>query len=89
MGSRCSINRWISRGTETYLNKRHCFRRFKEKNMAKKKSDSAGLMSSAGLMRYFEADSTAIKVDPKTVVGACVASGAAIMALNIAFRLWP
>lgn len=57
--------------------------------MAKKKSDSAGLMSSAGLMRYFEADSTAIKVDPKTVVGVCVASGAAIMALNIAFRLWP
>jgi preprotein translocase subunit Sec61beta len=57
--------------------------------MAKKKSEGSGLMSSAGLMRYFEADDTAIKLDPKMVVGACVASGLTIMVLNIAFRLWP
>jgi preprotein translocase subunit Sec61beta len=57
--------------------------------MAKKKSDSSGLMSSAGLMRYFEADETAIKLDPKTVIGCCIASGAVILGLNIAFRLWP
>jgi preprotein translocase subunit Sec61beta len=57
--------------------------------MAKKKNEGSGLMSSAGLMRYFEADDTAIKLDPKMVVGACVASGVVIMALNIAFGLWP
>jgi preprotein translocase subunit Sec61beta len=57
--------------------------------MAKKKNEGSGLMSSAGLMRYFEADDTAIKLDPKMVIGACVASGVVIMALNIAFGLWP
>jgi len=57
--------------------------------MSKKKSDNSGLMSSAGLMRYFEADETAIKLDPKMVVGACVASGVVILGLNIAFGTWP
>ena len=57
--------------------------------MAKKKNEPSGLMSSAGLMRYFEADDTAIKLDPKMVVGACLVSGIGIMILNIAFGLWP
>lgn len=57
--------------------------------MAKKKSDNSGLMSSAGLMRYFEADDTAIKLDPKMVIAAGAGAGVVIMALNIAFRLWP
>lgn len=57
--------------------------------MSKKKTDNNGLMSSAGLMRYFEADETAIKLDPKMVVGACVASGVLILGLNIAFGMWP
>lgn len=57
--------------------------------MSKKKTDNNGLMSSAGLMRYFEADETAIKLDPRMVVGACVASGVLILGLNIAFGMWP
>lgn len=57
--------------------------------MAKRKSDNSGLMSSAGLMRYFDADDTAIKLDPKLVVGGCIASGVIVLGLNIAFRLWP
>ena len=57
--------------------------------MAKKKTDNNGLMSSAGLMRYFEADDTAIKLNPKMVVGVCIASGLVVLGLNIAFRLWP
>jgi preprotein translocase subunit Sec61beta len=40
-------------------------------------------------MRYFEADDTSIKLDPKMVVGACVASGVAVTVLNVAFGLWP
>jgi preprotein translocase subunit Sec61beta len=50
--------------------------------MAKKKSSGSGLMSSAGLMRYFEADDTAMKLDPKTVVAISAAVGAGIMAMN-------
>lgn len=57
--------------------------------MAKKKSEGSGLQSSAGLMRYFEADDTSIKFDPKMVVGACIGAGAVVMVLNIAFGLWP
>ncbi|MBN1322393.1 MAG: preprotein translocase subunit Sec61beta [Methanotrichaceae archaeon] len=57
--------------------------------MAKRKSESPGLMSSAGLMRYFEADETAIKLNPRMVVGACAASGVAILGLNLYFGLWP
>ena len=57
--------------------------------MAKKKTDSSGLMSSAGLMRYFEADDTAIKLDPRYVMGAGVAVGVGILAINFAFGLWP
>jgi preprotein translocase subunit Sec61beta len=57
--------------------------------MARKKNEGSGLQSSAGLMRYFEADDTAIKLNPKMVLGACIGSGAIIMILNIAFGLWP
>jgi preprotein translocase subunit Sec61beta len=57
--------------------------------MAKKKSEGSGLMSSAGLMRYFEADSTAIKLDPKTVIAVSAATGVAIIGLNAYFGLWP
>ncbi len=55
----------------------------------KKKSDSSGLMSSAGLMRYFDADDTALKLDPKAVVAACAAVGVGILAMNTYFGLWP
>jgi preprotein translocase subunit Sec61beta len=57
--------------------------------MARKKDEGSGLQSSAGLMRYFEADDTAIKLNPKMVLGACIASGAIVLVLNIAFGLWP
>jgi preprotein translocase subunit Sec61beta len=57
--------------------------------MAKNKSEGSGLQSSAGLMRYFEADDTAIKLNPKMVLAACIGAGAVVMGLNIAFGLWP
>jgi preprotein translocase subunit Sec61beta len=57
--------------------------------MAKNKSEGSGLQSSAGLMRYFEADDTAIKLNPKMVLAACIGSGAVVLGLNIAFGLWP
>jgi len=44
-------------------------------SMAKKKASGSGLMSSAGLMRYYEADETAIRIKPKTVVIIAVMAG--------------
>lgn len=54
-----------------------------EKTMAKNESSSGGLMSSAGLMRYFEAEESAIKIDPKTVVIAAVGLGVIVWVLNV------
>jgi preprotein translocase subunit Sec61beta len=51
--------------------------------MAKRESSSGGLMSSAGLMRYFEAEESAIKIDPKTVIIAAVVLGAGVWVLNV------
>ena len=56
--------------------------------MAQKK-DSSGLMSSAGLMRYYDADETAILIQPKTVVTAALAAGIAVLVLNAYYGLWP
>lgn len=56
--------------------------------MAKKK-ESSGLMSSAGLMRYYDADETAILIEPKTVISIALAAGLVILALNAYYNLWP
>ena len=45
--------------------------------------NSGGLMSSAGLVRYFDAeDRNAIRIDPKTIVAFGIAFGILIMVLN-------
>ena len=55
--------------------------------MAKK--SGSGLQSSAGLMRYYEADKNAVHIQPKTVmiVGAVV--GIAILFLSAVNHVWP
>ena len=55
--------------------------------MAKK--SGSGLQSSAGLMRYYEADKNAVHVQPKTVmiVGAIV--GRVVLFLSIVNQTWP
>jgi len=57
--------------------------------MAKKKTSGGGLMSSAGLMRYYDADETAIRIDPKTVVIIGVVAGIVAIALGFQFGTWP
>ncbi|MFC4358270.1 preprotein translocase subunit Sec61beta [Halobium salinum] len=48
-----------------------------------KGQNSGGLMSSAGLVRYFDAeDRNAIRVDPKTVVAFGILFGFVVMVLN-------
>jgi preprotein translocase subunit Sec61beta len=47
-------------------------------------SNSGGLMSSAGLVRYFEnEDRNAISIDPKTVVAFCVLFGVFVQILSL------
>lgn len=56
--------------------------------MAKKKEGS-GLMSSAGLMRYYDAEETAILIDPKTVVTVAAVAGILILIFNAYYGIWP
>jgi preprotein translocase subunit Sec61beta len=57
--------------------------------MPKKGEKASGLMSSAGLMRYFETEETAIKISPKAVVIACIIAAIAAILLNAYFGMWP
>jgi preprotein translocase subunit Sec61beta len=56
--------------------------------MAQKKEGS-GLMSSAGLMRYYDSEETAVLVEPKTVVALAIFAGLIIMILNATYGNWP
>ena len=56
--------------------------------MAKKKEGS-GLMSSAGLMRYYDSEETAILIEPKTVVTVAILVGLAVLAFNASYGIWP
>ena len=48
--------------------------------------NSGGLMSSAGLVRYFDAeDRNAIRMDPRTVVASGVLFGILVLVLRAAF----
>lgn len=57
--------------------------------MAKKKQSQTGLMSSAGLMRYYEADETTYHMDPKIIMIVGVLMGILLLVLNYRFGLWP
>lgn len=56
--------------------------------MAKKK-ESSGLMSSAGLMRYYDSEETAVLIDPKTVVTVAILVGLAVLIFNATYGNWP
>lgn len=52
--------------------------------MSKSDDNSAGLMSSAGLVRYFDAeDRNAVTVNPKTIIAFGVLLGVFVRVLNI------
>ncbi len=57
--------------------------------MTKKKSSGNGLMSSAGLMRYYDADKKAIHINPKAVIATGVVIGLALLVLDASFGIWP
>jgi preprotein translocase subunit Sec61beta len=54
--------------------------------MAKGQRQTAGPMSSAGLVRYYESeDKNAIHVNPRSIIVVCVLSAVIILALNFMF----
>jgi preprotein translocase subunit Sec61beta len=60
------------------------FRRARIPVLTMSGSQSGGLMSSAGLVRYFDAeDRNAIRIDPKTVVAFGVLFGVLVQILNV------
>ena len=47
-------------------------------------SNSGGLMSSAGLVRYFDSeDQNAIRMDPKSIMAFCVLFGVFVQVLGL------
>jgi len=48
-----------------------------------------GLMSSAGLMRYYDVEESAVKMSPKTILIAGIAIGAIVLGLEVYFGVWP
>jgi len=57
--------------------------------MAKKKETKSGLTSAAGLMRYYEADKSAIAIDPKTVLMVSLVAAVVVLVLNAYYGVWP
>ncbi len=55
----------------------------------KDKAKTPPLMSSAGIMRYFEEEKTQIKVSPKTILVAGILTGVLVIILNAYYGLWP
>ncbi len=48
-------------------------------------SSGGGLMSSAGIMRYYDADESKVTFQPRTVIILCVLLAIAVMAFNHMF----
>jgi preprotein translocase subunit Sec61beta len=51
--------------------------------------EERGLMSSAGLMRYYDVEESAVKMSPKTILIAGIALGVVILGLQIYYGVWP
>ncbi|MBA5942637.1 MAG: preprotein translocase subunit Sec61beta [Methanophagales archaeon] len=51
--------------------------------------DDRGLMSSAGLMRYYDTEESSVKVSPKTILLIGVFIGILVIGLQIYFGVWP
>jgi preprotein translocase subunit Sec61beta len=53
------------------------------------RGEERGLMSSAGLMRYYDVEESAVKFSPKTVLLIGVFIGVMILGLEIYYGVWP
>ncbi|MBI4362576.1 MAG: preprotein translocase subunit Sec61beta [Euryarchaeota archaeon] len=57
--------------------------------MPKQKKREGGLMSSAGLMRYYESESSKIQFSPRAVLYASIFTAVAVILLNLYFGKFP
>ncbi|MCC6026964.1 MAG: preprotein translocase subunit Sec61beta [Archaeoglobi archaeon] len=57
--------------------------------VSKVRTRNPPLMSSAGIMRYFEEEKTRIKINPKTVLITGILTGFIVIFLNAFYGLWP
>jgi len=53
------------------------------------RGEERGLMSSAGLMRYYDVEESAVQFSPKTIVVIGIALAAVVLGLEIYFGVWP
>lgn len=53
------------------------------------RGEERGLMSSAGLMRYYDVEESAVKLSPKTILLMGVFIGVVILGLEIYFQVGP
>ncbi|MCS7130555.1 MAG: preprotein translocase subunit Sec61beta [Archaeoglobaceae archaeon] len=57
--------------------------------VSRTKEKTPPLMSSAGIMRYFEEEKSKVKISPKTVMLAGILTFVLVMILNAYYGLWP
>jgi len=60
-----------------------------EKKSGGGRGEERGLMSSAGLMRYYDVEESAVKMSPKMILLVGVFIGVLIIGLEIYFGVWP
>ena len=81
---------WTSqkrRYTELFIYRRRVFHTTQVPRMAKEKKGE-GFHSAAGLIRYFDAEEkTALKIDPRLVIGMCIATIVILSAVHIGIPL--
>lgn len=57
--------------------------------VTKAKTRTPPLMSSAGIMRYFEEEKTKVRISPKTVLLSGILTGVIVILLNAFYGFWP
>lgn len=57
--------------------------------VSRTKDKTPPLMSSAGIMRYFEEEKSKVKISPKTVMLAGILTFVLVMILNAYYGVWP
>ena len=69
--------------------KRKASKKAKKEGGRKGGGEERGLMSSAGLMRYYDVEESAVKFSPKMVLLIGVLIGFVILVLEIYYEVWP
>ena len=69
--------------------KRKASKKAKKEGGGKGRGEERGLMSSAGLMRYYDVEESAVKFSPKMVLLIGVLIGFVILVLEIYYEVWP